>query len=126
MTKAKPLVSSQIFQFRIVPLAATGNKAADVAGYIADSVAVGEVYLKRLPEHCSMATTSLAEPCGPDFGAAPIVRSRTWPTPSRPWTVRMSQEHVRSGGGRLSFRVAGQNYETPVWGRHPSTSALWR
>ena len=36
----------------------------------------------------------------------------------------LAAEHVRSGGGRLSFRVAGQNYETPVWGRHHLISAL--
>ncbi len=60
-----------------------------MAGYIAHRVAVGEVYLKQLPEHCSMATTFSAEPCGTHFDAAPIFRSRTWPTPSRPWGVRM-------------------------------------
>jgi UDP-N-acetylmuramoyl-tripeptide--D-alanyl-D-alanine ligase len=36
----------------------------------------------------------------------------------------VAAENVKSAGGRLSFRVAGQQYETPVWGRHHLTSAL--
>lgn len=31
---------------------------------------------------------------------------------------------VRSSGGRLSFRVDGQRYQVPIWGRHHLTSAL--
>ncbi len=31
---------------------------------------------------------------------------------------------VRSSGGRLCFRVDGQRYQVPVWGRHHLTSAL--
>ncbi|HEX4147524.1 MAG TPA: UDP-N-acetylmuramoyl-tripeptide--D-alanyl-D-alanine ligase, partial [Pirellulales bacterium] len=32
--------------------------------------------------------------------------------------------HVRSGGGQLEFRVDGQFYTVPVWGRHHLTGAL--
>jgi UDP-N-acetylmuramoyl-tripeptide--D-alanyl-D-alanine ligase len=38
--------------------------------------------------------------------------------------VDWQAEQVQSGRGRLRFRVAGQAYEVPVWGRHHLTSAL--
>ena len=40
--------------------------------------------------------------------------------------VDWQAEQVQSGRGRLRFRVAGQAYEVPVWGRHHLTSALCR
>ena len=38
--------------------------------------------------------------------------------------VDWQAEQVQSGRGRLRFRVAGQAYDLPVWGRHHLTSAL--
>ncbi len=47
----------------------------------------------------------------------------------RIWVGRGAQcdlvaTEVRSGGGVLSFRAAGQAFRVPVWGRHHLTSAL--